>query len=123
MSPYLYAGLTNSSRIYYRLYRKVAKPTLAEDIKNLVCNQFDISVEMVESKSREGAAVEARHIAIYLIRKHAKIGLTQLGKMFGNRTHSTMITSISAVGDRIDTDKVFKDNLDRIEGLLTLIIV
>jgi len=79
-----------------------------EQIQKLVCEYFEVPVEMVKSKTRKREIVQARQISMYLAKSHTKSSLKSIGHFFGGRDHSTVIYACQTVQDLIDTDKQFK---------------
>ncbi|MXV13683.1 chromosomal replication initiator protein DnaA [Hufsiella ginkgonis] len=79
-----------------------------EYIQKLVCEYFEVPVEMVKSKTRKREIVQARQISMYLAKSHTKTSLKSIGQFFGGRDHSTVIYACQTVEDLIDTDKKFK---------------
>ena len=79
-----------------------------ESIQELVADFYDISVDRIKSKTRKREIVTARQLAMYLAKNHTKEPLKTIGLKFGGRDHSTVIYSLRAVQDQIDTDKAFK---------------
>ena len=91
------------------------KPDIsAETITNIVAVSLDISLSDMRSKTRKRPVVEARQIAMYLIRKHTDISLKQTGALFGKRDHSTVIHSCQTVEDLMQTNKVFKSVISKL---------
>lgn len=81
----------------------------AEEIANIVSKGLNISLSDMRSKTRKRPVVEARQIAMYLIRKHTDEIFSNIGKMFVGRDHSTVIYACQTVQDLIDTNKFFKN--------------
>lgn len=75
---------------------------LVEKILSVVSNHYSVSVENLKSKKRNDAIANARHVAIYLIRKLTELPLKSIGEIF-NRDYSTAISSISKVELNIKT--------------------
>ena len=75
---------------------------LVEKIVNAVSNFYNVSVENMKSKKRNDSIANARHVAIYLIRKYTDLPLKSIGEIFG-RDYSTVISSISKVDLNIKT--------------------
>jgi len=90
----------------------------AADIITCVEDEFGILYDKMKSIHRYRRIVEARHVAMYLIRKHTNISLFEIGKMFGGRDHTTAIHSIQHTQDLIDTEPDFKQRLLTIENRL-----
>ena len=62
-------------------------------IKNAVCEYYGLTRTQIESKSRTKNIANARHIAIYLCRTHLEMPFAKIGFEFGNRDHSTIMSS------------------------------
>jgi len=77
-------------------------------IQKLVCEYFEVPVDMVKSKVRKREIVQARQISMYLAKSHTKSSLKSIGAFFGGRDHSTVIYACQTVEDLIETDKKFK---------------
>jgi chromosomal replication initiation ATPase DnaA len=61
-------------------------------IIELVSLHFGVSVEDIIGKCRKRELVEARHVAIYLIKKiYRKITLQSLGSFFAQMHHATVL--------------------------------
>src|SRR3546814_5027078 len=54
-------------------------------IQKLVCDYFEVPVEMVKSKLRKREIVQARQISMYLAKNHTKTSLKSIGAFFGGR--------------------------------------
>lgn len=85
-----------------------SKEISMEYIQSLVCEYFEVPIEMVKSKTRKREIVQARQISMYLAKLHTKTSLKSIGAFFGGRDHSTVIYACQTVDDLIDTDKKFK---------------
>ncbi len=79
-----------------------------EYIQKLVCDYFEVPVDMVKSQTRKREIVQARQISMYLAKQHTKSSLKSIGMHFGGRDHSTVIYACQTVDDLMDTDKKFK---------------
>ncbi|MDE0119463.1 MAG: chromosomal replication initiator protein DnaA [Bdellovibrionales bacterium] len=62
-----------------------------------VCAYFHIKASELKSSSRAQHIVYARNIAIYLARKDLNLSLKELGYLFGNRNHSTILHSLKVI--------------------------
>lgn len=91
-----------------------------EYIQDLVCEYFEVPVEMVKSKMRKREIVQARQISMYLAKSYTKSSLKTIGNFFGGRDHSTVIYACQTVQDLIDTDKKFKSYVQDIQKKLKM---
>jgi chromosomal replication initiator protein len=97
-----------------------SKEISMEYIQKLVCEYFEVPVEMVKSKTRKREIVQARQISMYLAKSHTKTSLKSIGAFFGGRDHSTVIYACQTVEDLIDTDKKFKGYVADIQKKLKM---
>jgi len=97
-----------------------SKEISMESIQKLVCDYFEVPVEMVKSSTRKREIVQARQISMYLSKSHTKSSLKTIGQFFGGRDHSTVIYACQTVEDLIDTDKKFKTYVADIQKKLKM---
>ena len=75
----------------------------AEKIIASVSRIFDVSVEDIKSKKRTKEISQARHVAVYVIRKVTPMPVTSISKIF-NRDHTTILSSIDVISQEIITN-------------------
>ncbi len=90
------------------------KEVNVEQIVSVVCKHFEISIEALNSAKRTRELAQARQIAMYLAKQHTKSSLSVIGSTIGGRNHSTVLHSCKAVTNMIETDKQFKDVVDKL---------
>lgn len=100
--------------------KNVSREISIEYIQKLVCEYFEVPVEMVKSKTRKREIVQARQISMYLAKNLTKSSLKSIGQFFGGRDHSTVIYACQTVDDLIDTDKKFKGYVQDIQNKLKM---
>jgi len=66
------------------------------EIMEIVANYFGLSVDDLICKSRVGALVEARSIAMFLARRMTDLSYPDIGKMF-NRDHTTVLAACKKI--------------------------
>lgn len=91
-----------------------------ENIQHVVSGYFNISVDDILSKSRKKNIAYARHIAIFLIRKHTDYSTTKIGQLFGDRDHTTIMHSEKTIAKGIKDDDAIHDDVHDIEMLLNV---
>ncbi len=87
--------------------------TLIEKIINAVSRFYDIPIESMKSKKRTNNIVNARHVAIYVIKTLTDLSQKEIGSIFG-RDHSTVINSLETVDRNMRTINNYKENIDKI---------
>ncbi len=63
------------------------------DVERAVCQLFQVSPEALKSDSRARALAYPRMMAMYLARKHIGAAYNEIGRYYGNRNHSTVISA------------------------------
>jgi chromosomal replication initiator protein len=94
---------------------QVDKEISVENIKQLVAKYFELPVEKLQSKTRLRSVVIARQLSMYLAKNYTNSSLKVIGDSFGGRDHSTVLYSLKAVQDMMDTDILFKDTVVALE--------
>ena len=74
-------------------------------IISVVSAYYKINKSDLIGKSRKQSLVQARHIAIYLIREITGLGYVEIGRYFGGRDHSTIITAVKSVDQKMKMEK------------------
>ena len=87
-------------------------------ITEIVCNYFDISPEDFNSTKRTREVAQARQVAMYLAKQHTKLPLAAIGSAIGGRNHATVLHSCKSVTNFMETDKVFKAQIEEVEKLV-----
>lgn len=110
MHPYAFAGCVNVEPIVN------GKRAFAQQIIKTVCRYQGISEEQINTRTRKKEIVYARHLAIYLIRQHTKMGLKDIGMQFGDLMldHTTIIHSINTLNNWIETEEEVRQNVQKL---------
>ena len=105
-----------------RLTEKIVSPVSQEislgRIQTVVCEYFNVTRDMLLSKTRKREIVQARQIAMYLGRNLTKTSLSAIGAEIGGKDHATVLHACNTVSDLIETDRNFKQHVSNIEKLL-----
>ena len=109
-----------AERVIKRAVKIDEKPLTIDDIIEKVCNHYNVTVTAVNSKSRKRDYVVARQVTMYLAQKFTKMPASRIGKLVGNRDHSTVIHSCSKVEERLKMDAAFSDEINSIENSFKL---
>ena len=109
-----------AERVIKRAVKVDDKPLTVDEIVETVCNHFNVSPSAVGGKSRKRDLVVARQVSMYLAQKYTKMPASRIGKLVGNRDHSTVIHSCSQVETRLKIDKDFLDEIQSIENSFKL---
>ena len=108
--------VTTAQQALGDLDRQLVAPVKPENILQSVCNYFGLEHKDLMSGRRQRTISLARSVAMFLVRKTAKLSFPEIGQRMGKRNHSTVISACrrieravqknesllwtSAVGDR-----------------------
>lgn len=68
-------------------------------IINLVSEAYGVSIEQMKHKTRKRYIVHARHVAMWLLAYNSELSLPAIGRIFGDRDHSTVIHARDKIND------------------------
>ena len=94
-------ALLTSKRLDLELARTALRDTIRHtssavglrDIERVVCQLFQVDAESLRSESRARAVAYPRMLAMYLARKHTGAAYSEIGRYFGGRNHSTVMSA------------------------------
>lgn len=102
-----------------KVYVKLTQKEITIDhIVKVVCDYYNIELDTFNSAKRTRDVAQARQVAMYLAKQHTKAPLTVIGSSIGGRNHATVLHSCKAVSDMMDTDKVFKSQIEEIDKIV-----
>ena len=64
-----------------------------QDIEKAVCHAFGVEAEGLRSSSKAKSVSQPRMLAMWLARKHTRAALSEIGRYFGRRSHSTVVSA------------------------------
>ncbi len=109
-----------AERVIKRAVKIDDRPLTVDDILEKVCNHYNVTPAQVNSKCRKHDYVVARQVSMYLAQKYTKMPASRIGKLVGNRDHSTVIHSCSQVEKRLQVDQLFSAEVMSIENSFKL---
>ena len=95
--------------------KNVATQLSEQKIINIVADYYNLTPSQITGKVRTGQISLARHISMYLIRKHLDVPLKKIGDMFGGKDHTTVMSGISKVDKELKTNKQLQDAITELE--------
>jgi chromosomal replication initiator protein len=89
-----------------------------EDIQRIVCHHFKLRSHDLLSKDRHKSIAFARHVAMYLCKQRLKCSFPELGRAFGNRDHTTVMSAVRKVEALRGADPEVRAHIEAIERKL-----
>jgi chromosomal replication initiator protein len=84
-------------------------------IIDYICKYYNLDETIIRGQQRVRDAVQARQIAMYLIRSMTNLSLDDIGKEFDNRDHSTVLYSIDKVEKQMKRDSSYAETVKEIK--------
>jgi chromosomal replication initiator protein len=90
----------------------------ADHIIKAVANYYGLKTNDLRSPRRHKSIAGPRAIAMYLARKHTKESYPDLGRSFGGKHHTTIISAVDKIRRRVEADAALRSELHAIESIL-----
>ncbi len=103
-----------------KFVKNTAREVSIDYIQKVVCDYFDLPIEMLKSKTRKREVVQARQISMYFSKKMTKSSLASIGAHCGGKDHATVLHACRTVMNLSETDKQFRVYLEDLEKKLTI---
>ncbi len=95
-----------------------ANEASVEDVQRVVCHHFKLRSGELLSKDRHRSVAFARHVAMYLCKQRLKCSFPELGRAFGNRDHTTVMSAVRKVEHLRSSDAEVRAHIDALERKL-----
>ena len=95
-----------------------AQTMSVEDIQRAVCHHFHLRSIDLTSKDRHKSVAFARHVAMYLCKQRLKCSFPEIGRAFGNRDHTTVMSAVRKIEAQRDSDPQVRAHLEALEKKL-----
>jgi len=87
------------------LLSKDNKPITATDIMKVVAAHYGIKVSDLKSKSNARPISYPRQVAMYVCKHLTDLSYPEIGKVFNNKHHSTVMYSVEKIDQLIQDDQ------------------
>ena len=94
------------------------KPITIEDVKERVCEHFNLKVSQIDSRTRTQKIAHARQVAMFLACELTGKSNVQVGLSIGNRNHATVIHAIKHIKDMMEVDDETRQTIDELRNML-----
>ena len=89
-----------------------------EIIQRVVAEDFHLTPNDLKGKKKSSGIVKPRHIAIYLCRELTEYSLTEIGQVFGDRDHTTILHSCKIIEETNNSDPNLYATLERLKRMI-----
>lgn len=92
-----------------------SKEVSIDYIQKVVCDYFDLDINVLNSNQRHRPIVQARQLVMYFAKEYTKSSLANIGNYCGNRDHATVLHALRTVNNLRETDKQFRNYFNDLE--------
>lgn len=85
---------------------------------DLIAEAFDVTVSEIKTSNRKGPGKDARFFAMWYLKTHTSLSLSQIGKMYSDRDHTTVLHAFKRVELWKVNDKAFKEKFEKALSIL-----
>jgi chromosomal replication initiator protein len=103
-----------------KFVKNTAREVSIDYIQKVVCDYFDLPIDLLKSKTRKREVVQARQIAMFFAKNMTKSSLATIGMHCGGKDHATVLHACRTVNNLMDTDKRFKNYISELEKKISL---
>jgi len=104
----------------YALLTSAVSPRLSiVDIRETVSWYFRVSGMELLGRDRSRTIALARHVAMYLARKRLEYSFPEIGRAFGRRDHTTVLSAVRRIERLADTRESIRGMLQQLDARLS----
>jgi chromosomal replication initiator protein len=97
-----------------KIRMEMPKNITISEIQRVVSKYFNITVNDLKSKRRVENITYPRQIAMYLAKEYTNLSLNEIGNMFGDKAHTTVMRSAEKVEKLVKSKKKTKKEIEDI---------
>ena len=110
--------LENTQEVLRDVLRSHDRRVTIEEIQKRVAEHWGLRATDMTSSRRARAVARPRQVAMYLCKQFTERSLPEIGRMFGNRDHTTVMHAVARVTELMASDPVFREQVELMQGLL-----
>ena len=110
--------LDNTQDVLKDILKAHDRRVTIEEIQKRVAEQWGVRLTDMTSARRSRNVARPRQVAMFLAKHFTDRSLPEIGRMFGNRDHTTVIHGIKQVQLLMETDPDFRERVELMQGLL-----
>src|ERR1051325_5856359 len=97
------------------LLTKEKKPITGPEIMRVVAAHYGQTVTNLKSKTNTQTVVFPRQVAMWMCKELTDLSYPEIGKLFNNKHHSTVMHSVEKISDMIENDQQFARTIDTLK--------
>ena len=99
----------------FRINNNTSLPS-TENLLLHICKYFDLDVSSLKSSKRDQKLIYARKISYYILRKDLNLTWSIIGKILGNKNHSTVLQAFKSLEEDLKNSPLVRNDLQQIRN-------
>ena len=110
--------LASAQEVLHDILKAHDRRVTIEEIQKRVAEHWGIRLTDMTSARRSRNVARPRQVAMFLAKHFTDRSLPEIGRMFGNRDHTTVMHAVSRVTELMEADPGFREQVELMQGLL-----
>jgi chromosomal replication initiator protein len=110
--------METAQEVLHDILRAHDRKVTIEEIQRRVAEHYNMRLNDMTSPRRARAVARPRQIAMYLAKQLTSRSLPEIGRKFGNRDHTTVMHACSKVGELMERDAAFAEDVELLRRML-----
>jgi len=90
------------------------KELTVEEVKQTVCEHFNLKVSQIDSRERTQRIAYARQMAMYLSEQLTDTSHMQIGRLIGNRNHATVVHALKQIKEMMSIEDNVREDVEEL---------
>lgn len=99
------------AKVYGILAPNKPLPQSVSAILKAVCEQTHVGGSAMTGTDRHKSVAFARHLAMFMVHRFAKLSYPETGRIFGNRDHTTVMSACRKIEGWLETDPLTRSHV------------
>jgi chromosomal replication initiator protein len=105
-------------KVMPRFVEKPSKELTIDDVKQSVCEHFNLKINQIDSRERTRKIAYARQVAMYLADQLTDNSHIEIGRQIGNRNHATVLHGLKQISDLMEAEDYVRDDIEELMAKL-----
>jgi chromosomal replication initiator protein len=110
--------LESTQEVLHDILKAFDRRVSIEEIQKKVAEKWNIRLTDMSSARRARQVARPRQVAMYLAKQLTSRSLPEIGRMFGNRDHTTVMHAVSRITGLMETDASFAEEVELLRRML-----
>jgi chromosomal replication initiator protein len=110
--------LETTQEVLHDILKAHDRRVTIEEIQRRVAEHWNLRLTDMSSARRARAVARPRQVAMYLAKQLTSRSLPEIGRKFGNRDHTTVMHAVARVGELMQVDAAFAEDVELLRKML-----